>query len=111
MAELIGPRITGLEHRVEEIRDAVERSTNNRSSSHSEVEVHHHHDGKGTWVSVTVVLMLAVMNIGLGFLYLDMRRSQDRSDDYIQTTYMLVPGLRKLVDDELERRKASEEKR
>ena len=69
-----------------------------------------HHDGKGTWIAVTAALMMFVMNVGLAFLYLDLRRSQDRSEDYIQTTYMLVPGLKKLVDEELDRRN-TEEKR
>ena len=73
-----------------------------RNSSNSTINVHH--DGKGTWTAVTACIVMAAMNIGLGFLYVDLRREQARIEDYQQTTFMLVPDLKKMVDAEIQRR-------
>lgn len=76
-----------------------------KTSSNSTINVHH--DGKATWWAVTVCIVMATMNIGLAFLYVDLRREQARIEDYQQTTFMLVPDLKKLVDEELQRRKGA----
>lgn len=61
--------------------------------------------GAGVWIATTACLMMLVMNVILGFLYLDLRRESARTADYQQTEYMLIPDLKKLVDEEIAKRK------
>jgi len=57
-----------------------------------------------SWACLSACAIMLVMSFGMGAMYLDMRRAQARTDDYVQTTYMLVPKLRELVEQELKRR-------
>lgn len=78
--------------RLERIEDAVRDVS---STSNASVNA----GGAANWVCVTAVVVLTVMNAGLGFLYLDLSRRVDRTEDYVMTIFSVVPGLRELVNE------------
>lgn len=57
------------------------------------------------WACMTACLVMFFVMVGMGIMYLDLNRKYDRMQDYQNTTYMLVPEFRALVNKELERRK------
>lgn len=57
--------------------------------------------GVGVWLACAAAVVCFLVSIGLGFMYVDMRREQQRTQDHISVIYQLIPDLRKMVDDEL----------
>lgn len=98
MAEPIGPRITGIEHKAEEIKRAVE-SIGNRNSGNSHVRIDA--GGIGAWAAVTAAIVCFLVAVMTGFMYLDLRREQQRTQDHISVIYQLIPDLRQMVNKEL----------
>lgn len=109
MADPIGARITGVEHKVNDIREAVERIATNRDGSQSVSHVTIAAGGFGLWVASTACMVMLVLNVVLGFMYLDLRRSVDRVEDYQQTTFSVVPKLREEVEKIIQSRKEREQ--
>lgn len=101
MADPIGARITGVEHKVNDIREAVERIATNRDGSQSVSHVTLSAGGIGTWIACAAAVGSFLTAIFMGFLYVDLRREQQRTQDHISVIYQLIPDLRKMVDDEL----------
>jgi hypothetical protein len=107
--EPIGPRITGVEHKVGQLKDAVERMASNRDGSQSVSHVTISAGGLGVWLTTLAAVVMMVVNVGLGFLYLDLRRSVDRVEDYQNTTFSVVPKLREEVEKIIQQRKEREQ--
>lgn len=99
MAEPIGPRITGLEHQVDDLRIAVERAAHNRNASNSTITVNA--GGVGVWVATTACVVMLAVSCLMTFLYLDVRDEQRVTAAELHTIYVLVPELRKMVQDEI----------
>lgn len=57
--------------------------------------------GFGVWVACFAAAVCFLVSIGLGLMYLDLRREQQRTQDHISVIYQLIPDLRKMVDEEL----------
>lgn len=78
-------------------------------SSNPTITIHHADPPKvEPWhsrVSAYCCIAMFGMLVILGIMYLDLNRKYDRMQDYQNTTYMLVPEFRELVNQELEKRK------
>jgi len=99
----IGPRITGVEMNVKEIKDALERLSHMRdNTSHSSITFH---GGAGVWISATCCLLTMLGMFVMGVAYLDVRQEQRETAARMQTVFMLVPDLKKMVDNEIQKRK------
>lgn len=61
--EAIGPRITGMEHRVDEIREAVERISNHRDGSQNVTQIKF--DGGRTVVTSLMLGLVAGVCLGV----------------------------------------------
>jgi hypothetical protein len=98
----IGPRITGVELTVNEIKDAIERLSRVRdNSSHSSITFH---GGAGVWISATCCLLMLVMLVVGAVAYLEVRQEQRETAARMETMFMLIPDLRKMVDNEIQKR-------
>jgi hypothetical protein len=60
---------------------------------------------KMAWICATACIVMGLLSLVMVVMFLDLNRKYDRMQDYQNTTYMLVPEFRKLVDLELEKRK------
>lgn len=65
MAEPIGARITGVEHKVEEIKEAVERIANHRDGNQNVTNLRL--EGATSWQLTTCLLLTAVSALAAGF--------------------------------------------
>jgi hypothetical protein len=101
--ESIGPRITGLEHKAEDIKQAVERIANHRNGSQHVTQVTFQ-GGTGLTIAICAAVVSFLACIVVLAVYLDTRAQVRRIEDYQMTTFMLVPDLKKLVDEERKRR-------
>jgi hypothetical protein len=100
----IGPRITGLEHKAEEIREAVDRiATQRQTVSQGGVQVTFQ-GGTGLTIAICAAVVSFLSTMVVLAVYLDTRAQVRRIEDYQMTTFMLVPDLKKLVDEERKRR-------
>ena len=57
------------------------------------------------WACLTACLVMFLLASVMAIMFVDLNRKYDRMQDYQNTTYMLVPEFRKLVDLEMEKRK------
>jgi hypothetical protein len=104
----ISPRITGIEHGVDEIKARLEKMSPRRDSS-SSVTFSVNAGGFGVWVATTLCAVMFSLNIALGAMYLNLDRKLDRVEDYQNTIYALVPGLRQEVEKIINDRKKREQ--
>lgn len=79
------------------------------NTNHQTITVHHADPPKPTpwqaWACVTACVVMVFATMGMGVMYLDLRRTQDRTQDHLSTIYLLVPDLRKQVEEILNNRK------
>lgn len=99
MAEPIGPRITGVEHKVNEIKDALERIDNH--SGNQNVTNVRFEGGKSVVLSLLVGLVGGVCIGGsvfaVGWIASaldDVRETQRDQQAFIQATYQQAPHIR-----------------
>lgn len=95
--EQIGPRITGVEHSVKEIREAVERMVENHSGNQNVTRV----VVSGGLGSIAIGVALGATIMGgawiastLGNIYETMRNNEA----FIQATYQQAPEIRERFD-------------
>lgn len=92
--EPIGPRITGMEHRVSELKDAVERISNHRDGSQNVSHINIAAGGVGVWAAVTCCAVMLSLNMVLALMFLDLNRKYDRMQDHLSAVYMMAPHLK-----------------
>jgi hypothetical protein len=92
--EPLGPRITGMEHKVNEIRDALERIGNQAGGSQNVATWNVNAGGAGVWIAVTACCVMLALNVVLCLLFLDMSRKYDRMQDHLSAIYMMAPSLK-----------------
>lgn len=101
----LGPRITGVEHKVDHIKKAVERMANNHSGNQNVTTVRFEGGAVGVWVCATACLvMLAASSIMAVWMHreftrLDVTMSErkeeaDRMQTYLSAIYAQAPHLR-----------------
>ena len=97
----------------EVLREVVEEARKmpelpNASSHHQVITLHHAEPQKPapwhSWACVSACTVMMVLTLVMSAMYVDLRRSYDRMDDYLNTIYILVPDLKKMVDAEMKRR-------
>lgn len=69
------------------------------SSSTSTITVHGA-SGWQMWACMTACMVMLVANLALASMYLDLRREQDRMQDYLNAIYMMAPHLKPKADKE-----------
>lgn len=103
--EPIGPRITGVEHGVKEIKEAVERMVENHTGNQNVTTVRFEGGAVGVWICVTLCLVMFAMSSVLAawmhreFTRLDVTLSErkeenDRMQTYLSAIYAQAPQLR-----------------
>lgn len=102
MEQPIGPRITGLEHKAEEIKKAVDRMTQTNHSGNQNVTNVRFEGGKSIVFSVAlglvggVCLGVSVAVVGwVGWALSDIRDTDKNQDAFIQAVYTQAPWLEK----------------
>lgn len=114
MAEPIGPRISGVEHKVEEIKRAVE-SIGNRNSGNSHVRIDA--GGVGVWIATTAcIAMLCAGLIGALWISRELTRMDaraaeqevklDRANTFLSAIWANAPELEKKIKAEEEKSRA-----
>lgn len=88
------PRITGIQHDVEDIKRHLESIGNHRNGTQNVTQVTFSAGGFGLWIAVTACLMMLVLNVVLGVLYLDLSRKLDRMQDHLSAIYVIAPSLK-----------------
>jgi len=103
--EPIGPRITGVEHGVKEIKEAVERMVENHAGNQNVTTVRFEGGAVGIWICVTLCLVMFAMSTVLAawmhreFTRLDVTLSErkeesDRMQTYLSAIYAQAPQLK-----------------
>lgn len=103
--EPIGPRITGVEHGVKEIKEAVERMVENHAGNQNVTTVRFEGGAVGVWICVTLCLVMFAMSSVLAawmhreFTRLDVTLSErkeenDRMQTYLSAIYAQAPQLK-----------------
>ena len=92
--EPIGPRITGVEHGVQEIKEAVERMVENQSGNQNVTTVKLEAGAAGIWICATACAVMFVLTVVTGILFLDLSRKYDRMQDHLSAIYMIAPSLK-----------------
>lgn len=91
---------------VREAREEVERAAISRQNSPDQ----HVHVGDRSpdkvlvWILIAASAVILGVNIGKGEQISVLQRKVDRLEDYQTTTYILVPKLRELVDEQIARK-------
>lgn len=101
--EQIGPRITGVEHKVESIKEAVERMVENQSGNQNVTTVKFEAGAAGIWLCVTACLVMFVLTVITGILFLDLSRKYDRMQDYQNIILQHAPELREIIKKEMDK--------
>lgn len=57
--------------------------------------------GPALWLTSMAAIVCFLIAVGLGFLYINLQRQQERTQDHINVIYQLIPDLRKMVNEEL----------
>lgn len=57
--------------------------------------------GVGVWLASGAALICFLVALVLGFMYVDLRREQQRTQDHLSVIYQLIPDLRQMVNEEL----------
>lgn len=57
--------------------------------------------GVGVWFATAAALICFILALAIGFMYVDLRREQQRTQDHISVIYQLIPDMRKMVNEEL----------
>lgn len=111
MADVIGPRITGMQHDVDEIKRHME-SIGNRNSGNSHVRIDA--GGMGVWIATTAcIAMLCAGLIGALWISRELSRIDarmaeqevkiDRANTFLSAIWANAPELEKKIKDEQEK--------
>lgn len=92
--------INGLTAELREFRSSLQTNRGN-----SNAEIHVNAGGVGVWVATTACLVMLAVSFMLALLYLDVRDEQRYGNAQLQTIYVLVPDLKKMVDAEMAKKK------
>lgn len=103
--EPIGPRITGVEHSVKEIKEAVERMVENHSGNQNVTTVRFEGGAVGVWICVTLCLvMFAISTVMAAWMHREFTRldvtlserkeENDRMQTYLSAIYAQAPQLK-----------------
>lgn len=57
--------------------------------------------GPALWLTSMSAIVCFLIAVGLGFLYINLQRQQERTQDHMNVIYQLIPDLRKMVNEEL----------
>jgi len=95
MEQPIGPRITGLEHKADEIKKAVDRMTHtNHSGSQNVNSITLNAGGIALWAALTACMVMFGINMFLAAALLDHSRKIDDLNHYLNAIYMMAPELK-----------------
>jgi len=102
--EQLGPRIEGVENSVNEIKETVERMATNHTGNQNVTSVNNSDGKTATWVVLVLAAAVLGWNIAQMGQIADLKTQVRRLEDYQTTTYILVPKLRELVDEQIARK-------
>lgn len=108
--ESIGPRITGVEHGVQDIKEAVARMVENQSGNQNVSSITLYAGGVGVWIAATACfVMLASMIVGALWMSRELTRidvalserkeENDRMQTYLSAIYAQAPHLKAKEDE------------
>lgn len=103
LAQLEG-RVDAAERKLKESKPQEPEVVNSRSSG-NETHVHVTASGTTTIVAIVVALVTSILYLQQTTQIAVLQRKVDRMEDYQLTSYMLLPELRKQIEENLNKRK------
>lgn len=100
-------RVDAAERKLKESKPPEPELVHSRSSG-NETHVHVTASGTTTIVAIVVALVTSILYLQQTTQLVDLQGKVRRLEDYQQTTFMLVPELRKQVEERLNQRKSRE---
>lgn len=103
----LGEKVDAAVLKFQETRPQEPEVASSRSSG-NETHVHVTASGTTTIVAIVVALVTSILYLQQTTQLVDLQGKVRRLEDYQQTTFMLVPELRKQVEERLNQRKSRE---